>query len=385
MIELAEISPFSGLKETALFLAAFRLRNATSSILAPIAEKLSLSEETDCQKLALFRSPLPSSSLMVLLKQLLVDFTSPLSDQFQNSPLFLHPVWVRHSLFASLHDCRIAERGGVLDALLSVSYNQEKQRKACVSDVEETAWDGIVIEMAFDRNRGDLVLGRFCPEVPFPVVFFASHAIGEALAEILAEMETWEKENIESFFVLPEKKEDPYYVKNWWDNRKRIDRALGKTLLLLESQVLSPFLFLFQSWKTEPVLDQVIEELKSALKWDDPEFGAILSLFLHCNCVPLTPDSLHHSLQSLSFPEISFPSSLSSLLSRYNQLLPPSSPTSILLCLSPSLQNLPFESLPLLSGDHVLISRHLCLQSIQDQARQTVLCMNTGHFVINIS
>ena len=48
MIELAEISPFSGLKETALFLAAFRLRNASSSILAPIAEKLSLSEETDC-------------------------------------------------------------------------------------------------------------------------------------------------------------------------------------------------------------------------------------------------------------------------------------------------------------------------------------------------
>ena len=129
----------------------------------------------------------------------------------------------------------------------------------------------------------------------------------------------------------------------------------------------------------------MIEEFKSALKWDDTEFGAILSLFLHCNCVPLTPDSLHHSLQSLSFPAISFPSSLSSLLSRYNHLLPPSSPVSVLLCLSPSLQNLPFESLPLLSGDHVLISRHLCLQSIQDQARQTVLCMNTGHFVINIS
>ena len=93
------------------------------------------------------------------------------------------------------------------------------------------------------------------------MVYFASHTIGEALAEILAEMETWEKENIESFFVLPEKKEDPYYVKNWWDNRKRLDPALGKTLLLLESQVMSPFLFLFQSWKTEPELDQVIEEL----------------------------------------------------------------------------------------------------------------------------
>ena len=397
MIELVEITPFSGLKETAVFLAAFRMKQAGSSILTPIAEKLPLSEHLDCQKLRLFQASLPSSSLMLLLKQLLADFVLPLSNQFQNVPCFLHPVSIRDSLFTSLHSCSIAERGNVLDALLSVSYNQERQRKACilnnqkknrmtcVSDMKENKWDGIVIEMAFDKNRGDLVLGRFCPEVPFPIVFFASHEIGEALTEILEEMDTCEQENIKSFFVIPEKKDDPYYVKTWWDNRKRIDSALGKLLLLLESQVMSPFIFLFHSWKSQPAFDQVIEELMAAMHWDDPEFDAILSLFLHCNSVPLSLDSLHHSLQCMSFPAISFPPSLSSLLSRYNQLLPPSFPAAILLCLSPTLQNLPFESIPQLSDDHVLISRHLCLQSIQDQVRQTMLYMNTGHFVINIS
>lgn len=387
MIELAELSPFSGMKEIALVLAGFRTRTVHSSVLKPIAAKIPpYSGYGDFQKTRLFQSTLPKSSHQFVLKELVEGYVSALEGDFQKSASFLHPVAKRHSLFLSLHSCDPAERGEMLDSILSMSYLQEKERKACASDRETCEWEGIVIEMAFDRNTQDFVLGRFCRTDPFPAVLFGSSAIGGNMDRVLRELQQHEMDNNASFSVIPESQKDPEYVKEWWGNRKRIDHELSKTLLFLDSHVMEPFSFLFKPWREGAELEGIVSALEERVICDSPEVAPILSLFLHCNDKPLSLSLLHHVFQSMSFPAFSLAASAQSLLDRYNQLLPPSPlPATVVLCLSPDLQNVPFESISFLRGGHVTLSRHLCLQSIRDQSSQRVRSMNSGHFVINIS
>ena len=192
--------------------------------------------------------------------------------------------------------------------------------------------------------------------------------------------------NNESLVANEEKRKEKEYVENWWENRKRIEKKYEEFLKEVENGLISPLLFLFQPWNHHPALKQCIEEIM-------PFFGndKIIRFFLSCNRKSLAGPSFLHQLESLSL-NLSFDTSVletekvHNFFYQYNLLVSkPSLVQPIILCLSPELQNIPFESVSLL--ERFEISRDLCLDSIsrQEQWLQDYLLLSPGSYLLDIS
>ena len=331
------------------------------------------------QSTLLFSPKIAPNSVISQLRELILDFFCP-----AEGGSFI-PLYVKRSNL--LAEARLRNSFDRLDEAMGLNYEAEIDRmgrEKIVPNLGSVNLQWIIVEIAYDRNSGVFCIGRKSGQDDESSIVFPPEEIVVKIESILASFEALLLENDKSFYVSPESKNSPEYVKKWWDERKRIDSGMEKIVQKLYTEVFAPYSFLFKLWKRGNEMEEVIREILQCID----SSSSIVSTFLHCNETPLTVESFASLLSLLGVSpkqSVSF-----SLLQKYNRFLHKhSDKIELILVLSPSLQNLPFESMPCFSvstHSSTSIYRHFCLQSISDCAlpRETIT-LSPGQYVLNIS
>lgn len=328
-------------------------------------------------------------SLMKLIQRWVADFIFAFFRKSDYSPNYYHPTFLRELLCQSvetpLQVDDILQLNYVQLALLEALQNKTEEEIIAFSGIEENRYithkDWIVNEIVFNANTQSLFFARFRGNDEYPVVFRASSQLVRCLEKCLKEAQELFQLNNESLTAEEGRRKEKQYIASWWEERKRVEQKMGVFLENLEQSVMKYVRFLFQPWDHSLELKQCIDRIL-------PYFGndPTIRFFLHCNREQLSVASLIQQLDALCLLRSSLEPSIQSLLSEYNQLLNHHhSSTSILLCLSPELQNLPFEALP--QFDSIRITRNLCLSSISHQ--EGMVCdrflLSPGSYLLDIS
>ena len=328
------------------------------------------------QSTLLFSPKIAPNSVMGQLRALILDYFC-----ISKEGSFI-PLHVKRS--ALLWEAKRQNSFEVLDEAMSLNYKAEFDRmgrEKIVPNFGNVDIRWIIVEIAYDKNSGVFCIGRKSGQDETPTIVFPPSEIVSKIGVIVESFEILLHDNDESFFVPPESKNNPDFVKKWWEERKRIDSGMAKIVQKLYREVFAPYSFLFKQWKRGNEIEEIIREIMQCIDCSSP----IVSTFLHCNETPLTTESFESFLPLLGVSSIQPVSPL--LLQKYNRfLLNHGDKIDLILVLSPSLQNLPFESMPCFSVSTISIYRHFCLQSISDCAlpRESVT-LRQGHYVLNIS
>lgn len=372
---------FSGMtKIVEILIIQFSIFSGDSSLRSCIPEiPPNFDFVSSLQSTILFSPKIAPNSVMSQFRSLILDYFC-LSKEGSFIPLY-----VKRS--ALLREAKLRNSFDALDEAMSLNYKAEfdrmgKEKIVPNSGNVDMRW--IIVEIAFDKNSGVFCIGRKSGQDETPSIVFPPNEIVSKIGMIVESFETLIHDNDKSFFVPPESKNNPDFVKKWWEERKRIDSGMAKIVQKLYREGFAPYSFLFNQWKRGSEIDEIIREIMQCMDCS----ASIVSTFLHCNETPLTIESFESILPLLG---VSFTHSVSPLLlQKYNRfLLHGSDKIELILVLSPSLQNLPFESMPCFSvSTHSTISiyRHFCLQSISDCALpRECVSLRQGRYVLNIS
>lgn len=372
---------FSGMtKIVEILIIQFSILSGDSSLRSAIPEiPPNFDFVSSLQSTILFSPKIVPNSVMSQFRSLILDYFC-LSKEGSFVPLH-----VKRS--ALLREAKLRNSFDALDEAMGLNYKAEfdrmgKEKIVPNSGNVDSRW--IIVEIAFDRNSGVFCIGRTSGQDETPSIVFPPNEIVSKIGMIVESFEALIHDNDKSFFVPPESKNNPDFVKKWWEERKRIDSGMAKIVQKLYREVFAPYSFLFKQWKRGSEIDEIIREIMQCMDCS----ASIVSTFLHCNETPLTIESFESVLPLLG---VSFTHSVSPLLlQKYNRfLLHASDKIELILVLSPSLQNLPFESMPCFSvSTHSTTSiyRHFCLQSISDCALpRECVSLRQGRYVLNIS
>ena len=344
-------------------------------------------------KLTVFSS-CQENSFLSLLRSLLLDLIYPFVPLENHSLRFYHSSHLRSLLTQTVKD------PFVINEVLRINYIQlitVEKLQSCspeeimtFSGVEESITikhkEWIVLQMVFNEQSHSLHLARFCGNDEYPVVVRGNQQMVDEVQKYLETVSQLYRWNNESLVADEEKRKEKEYVEKWWENRKRIEKKYEEFLEEVENGLISPLLFLFHPWNHHPALKQCIDEIM-------PLFGndKNIRFFLSCNRKPLTGPSFFDQLECLSLnhsldTSVFQTERLTSFFYQYNLLISkPVLSQPVILCLSPELQNIPFESVSLL--ERFEISRDLCLDSIsrQEQLLQEYLLLSPGSYLLDIS
>ena len=377
-MELLRKTIFSGItKFVGILLTEFYLHSGDTSLL-PFASEVSPDFDViqSLKSTFIYASEAQANSLLGQLQVLLTDFFRP-----SPSGNFI-PLSVKRSLL--LQQARLLHSLEDLDHAMSLNYEVEMHRignDRILPNFDRIAIRWIIVEVAYDKNSGVFCIGRWCGQDDAPVIIFPPNEIITKIDTLFEVFHSVSCDNDKSFNVTEELKTNPDFVRNWWIERKRIDSEMARVIMNMDRDIFSPFSFLFKTWKRGKQFEEAIDSLLQHIQTNNP----LVSTFLHCNEIPLTPESL---LSTLNLLGISLENPISpQLLHEYNETVYHSvDKIDLILILSPLLQNFPLESLPLFQDSRYSISRHFCLQSISDSVfPQECVCLRNGQYVLNIS
>ena len=377
-MELLRKTIFSGMTTfVEILLTEFYLRSGDTSLLPYTSEGSSNMDVIQSLKSTFLYVPeIQPNSLLGQLQLLLTDFFGPSS-----SGNFI-PLSVKRSLL--LQQAKSLHSLEDLDHAMSLNYEVELHRignDRVLPNFDRIDIQWIIVEIAYDKNSGIFCIGRWCGQDDTPVIVFPPNEIITKLDILMEAFHSISCDNDKSFNVAEELKTNPDFVRNWWIERKRIDNEMERVIMNMDHDIFSPFSFLFKTWKRGKQFEEAIDLLLQHIQTENP----LVSTFLHCNEIPLTPESLFSTLSLLG---VSLENPISSqLLQEYNKTIYRSvDKIDLILILSPLLQNFPLESLPLFQDARCSITRHLCLQSISDSLfTQKCVCLQNGQYVLNIS
>ena len=324
----------------------------------------------------LFSPKIVPNSVMAQFRTLFLDFFCP-----SKEGSFI-PLYVKRSEL--LVQAKLQNSFDALDEAMSLNYKAEFDRmghEKIVQNLGNVNIRWIIVEIAYDKNSGVFCIGRRSGQDETPSIVFPPNEIVSKIGNCVESFETLLHDNNESFFIPSESKNNPDFVKKWWDERKRIDSGMTKIVQKMYNEVFAPYSFLFKMWKRGNEIEEVIQEIMQCID----STSSLVSTFLHCNETPLSIEFIDSLLPLLG---VSSTKSVSlSLLQKYNRFLHRhSDKIDLILVLSPSLQNLPFESMSCFSSSIISIYRHFCLQSIFDcSLPRECITLRQGQYVLNIS
>lgn len=328
-------------------------------------------------------------SLTKLIQVWISDFGFAFLRKSDYFPYYYHPIILRELL------CQSVETPLQVDDILKMNYtqlallealqNKTEEEIVSFSGIEENRIishkDWIVNEIVFNSNTQSLLFARFRGNDEYPVVFRASSQLTKNLRKCLQEAQVLLQLNNESLTAEEGRRKEKQYIASWWEERKKVEQKMRVFLENFEESVMKFVRFLFQPWDHSLDLKHCIDRILSYFG-NDPN----VRFFLQCNREHVSVASLIEQCEALCLSTNSLDPTLQPLLSEYNRLLNhQDSSTNIILCVSPELQNLPFEALP--QFDSIMITRNLCLCSIahQEGLLYERLILSPGSYLLDIS
>ena len=363
-------------------------------------------------------SPSPFASLSLHQQQLMQEVL--LVNEY-NSEIFLRE-FNRHLILQQLSTSSTSNDLQFSPLLTSHSLSKD----GCLDQIPSN-W--IIVEWVYDKNMDYFGMARWSANDKFPLYFECPDQTRVQLSSLIQQYHELMNSNNSSFFVDESAKQNPDYIAQWWSVRKSLNQSFESWLHEFNTTIIEPYQYVFLPWKENDVFREAVYQLldycdsvvrdgqantsSSTIsnsvavastngennREERSEYQYWRTLFegcLSCNNTPLSVQSflrLCHAFPHCPFSSLNA-TAVYPLLQQYSRSLlscsSSSSEVNVIFILSPSLQNLPFESCSWFHQHAIQLSRQFCLESLVISLQQlhqncSYIPIDNGSYVINIS